>query len=280
VTDRPRTERGEQTRLTLIEQSVDVLATFDATGMCRTLSPRARQTIGMNPEQVDLATLFAADEHQFIGSVLPGLLATGTWSGEIAVRAAHGPVHLDARLAADRSADGRVHGWTLVAHDVTATKALHAELVHRATHDALTGIPNRAHLVDCLDVMIADDEAVTVVYLDLDGFKAVNDSHGHDVGDRALVEIAGRLQRLMTDGGVAARLGGDEFVVIPPASWDDPVTELREGVFADPIVVDDDVLELGARFGIALSRPAESAQALLVRADQAMYRAKRAAGRR
>lgn len=268
-------------RLSLIEQSVDVLATFDAIGACRSLSARGREILGLDVDQFDLTCLRPPDGVDLCASVVPTLLASGSWAGELMVAGPRGTIHLDARLATDGPGGGELRGWTLVAHDITAMKALHAELVHRATHDPLTGIPNRAHFVQCLDDRIAAAPPVAVVYMDLDGFKAVNDSLGHDIGDGALIEIARRLDGLVTaGGGVAARLGGDEFVVIPPAVWTDPISELHRGIFATPIVVDGNELSLDARFGVATSVGAETARHLMVRADQAMYRAKRATKRR
>jgi diguanylate cyclase (GGDEF)-like protein len=263
----------DRTQLELIEQTVDVLATFDARGNCMSLSPRGRATLGLEPAEFDLGVALGDDRRHLISSVLPGLVATGAWAGDVTVQGHDGVRHLDARLAADTAPGGRVRGWTLIATDVTAARTAHADLMYRATHDALTGLANRALLTDRIEHMLAAGQTVDVVFLDLVGFKAVNDTFGHDAGDAALRAVARRLDAVVGDGGLAARLGGDEFVIVVPTGWRDAIRRLRLGLFADAVTVDHHRLALDGRFGLASSRRGDSAQDLLVRADRAMYMA-------
>jgi diguanylate cyclase (GGDEF)-like protein len=263
--------------LALIEQSVDVLATFDARGTCTSLSPRGRQTLGLEPAAFDLAAALGEDRRHLTSTVLPGLVSTGAWAGDLTVTTPAGVRALDARLAADRGHDGRVRGWTLVATDVTAARSAHADLMYRATHDILTGLANRALLTERIEHRLAAGAPVEVAFLDLVGFKAVNDTYGHDVGDAALREVARRLDVAVGDAGLAARLGGDEFVIVVPAAWRDATSRLRRAVFAEPVNVDGRDLALDGRIGLAASRPGDSAHELLVRADRAMYLAAAAA---
>lgn len=271
----PRTT--DRVQLALIEQSVDVLATFDARGNCSSLSPRGRQTLGLEPAEFDLGAALGADRRHLVSSVLPGLVADGTWAGDLAVHGPAGVRYLDARLAADVGKDGSVRGWTLVATDVTAARSAHATLMYRATHDALTGLANRTLLVERIEQLLDLRPKVDVVFLDLVGFKAVNDTFGHDAGDAALREIAARLSAAVGDAGLAARLGGDEFVIVVPEGWAHATSRLRHAAFDEPVEVDGRHLALDARLGLASSHRGDSAHDLLVRADRAMYVAAAAA---
>jgi diguanylate cyclase (GGDEF)-like protein len=271
----PRTT--ERVQLSLIEQTVDVLATFDARGNCTSLSPRGRQTLGLERAEFDLGAALGEDRRHLISSVLPGLVATGAWAGDLTVKGRAGVRYLDARLAADTGEDGRVRGWTLVATDVTAARSAHADLMYRATHDALTGLANRTLLVERIEHLLGAGSAVDVVFLDLVGFKAVNDTYGHDTGDAALREIAQRLEVAVGNEGLAARLGGDEFVIVVPAGWQDATSRLRRAVFGLPVAAGGRELALDGRFGLASSRRGDTAHDLLVRADRAMYLAAAAA---
>lgn len=148
------------------------------------------------------------------------------------------------------------------------------QLDHRANHDELTGLPNRAYLLANLDV--SPPAATAVMFLDLDGFKQVNDSLGHDAGDRVLEVVAERLESILLDGEFVARLGGDEFVVASYRRDDAAVEALAQAVIDEvlvPIRVGDVEVEVGTSIGIA--RPdGEDIAELLRRADTAMYEAK------
>jgi diguanylate cyclase (GGDEF)-like protein len=163
-----------------------------------------------------------------------------------------------------------------------------AELVARklARHDPLTGLPNRRFfeekLEECLGTTSAADQ-VALLMLDLDGFKAVNDTHGHAVGDQALSEFARRVSVIVRADGFLARVGGDEFAIIMPKinSLDDPTNLARRiaAAVAEPFVVEDMTAEFGVGIGIAIA-PNDGVHAddLVRRADRALCRAK-AAGR-
>jgi diguanylate cyclase (GGDEF)-like protein/PAS domain S-box-containing protein len=163
----------------------------------------------------------------------------------------------------------------------------HARLSHLAFHDHLTGLPNRAQFEQHLQVALArarrDDTAVAVFFVDLDGFKPINDAHGHAVGDALLRAVADRLRSATRDGDVVARLGGDEFLMLAPiASPDDTATtdaicsrvsDLLGGSFD----VDGHQLMVGGSVGLAVyPRDAEWPDELIRQADLAMYRTKNA----
>ncbi|MFL6115303.1 MAG: diguanylate cyclase [Catenulispora sp.] len=155
-------------------------------------------------------------------------------------------------------------------------------LQHHAYHDPLTGLANRALLTDRLEHALtqrqAEWEPVAVVFLDLDGFKGVNDSVGHATGDRVLVEAAGRISGALRIGDTVARFGGDEFVIVLEVGTTVGgalvVAERIRGRLCEEYRGAGPGLRLGASIGVAFSEPGGSASDLLRRADAAMYRAK------
>lgn len=186
--------------------------------------------------------------------------------------------------AASDLATGTTSGMVV---DITERRRYEARLHHQATHDTLTGLPNRDELASRLDRVITASaqhgRPAGILFLDLDRFKLVNDSLGHDVGDLVLIEVAGRLARELADGQFAARLGGDEFVVVAPelhVDADEVLAELRrlssslEAAVAEPFELGAAVATLTASVGLTVSRPDARADELIAEADAAMYRAK------
>ncbi len=160
---------------------------------------------------------------------------------------------------------------------------LREKLAHEASHDALTGLANRAAALGALERAVArarrSGEAIAVLFADLDGFKAVNDTRGHGAGDEVLVEIGRRLQRSVRDGDLVARLGGDEFVVIAEPVQDDceavSLAERLIEVVGSPIPVGEEEASVGLSVGVALNtHPGLDADGLLNAADAALYTAK------
>jgi diguanylate cyclase (GGDEF)-like protein/PAS domain S-box-containing protein len=188
------------------------------------------------------------------------------------------------------AAPGR--GAHLIMHveDVGERKALEARLAHLATHDPLTGLANRALLDERIALALAPGSGageVCLLYLDLNGFKQVNDRHGHLVGDAVLVELARRIDGLVGPGDTAARLGGDEFAVLcvgGPAGRPDELAAGLRAAAAEPFRVGGRSIALSAAVGA--SRAAEHRdgevpvlrERLLAAADRRMYEVKRAAG--
>ncbi len=188
-------------------------------------------------------------------------------------------------LAPIQRADGTTIGAVMTCRDVTDLKIHEAELDYRAHHDLLTGLPNRRLLTKRLDEAIArsnrSGHSLALCYLDLDGFKALNDAHGHELGDEFLIKIGSILQQVLRDKDCVARLGGDEFVLLLTDLHrtedcrplvDRVLTQLRQ-----PIRLHDVTHQVSASIGVALY-PADysDADTLLRHADQAMYRAKEA----
>lgn len=174
------------------------------------------------------------------------------------------------------------HRQVLVSHsDITARKQGELALSHQASHDALTGLANRVLLLGRLGGMLAstqDPASVALLFLDLDGFKSVNDSLGHPAGDELLRVAAARLRAAAREQDLVGRLGGDEFLVCCPDV--DTASAVRIGQrLADalraPLLVHGIDLRLSVSTGVAIGRPGVTADELLRDADAAMYRAKK-----
>lgn len=179
----------------------------------------------------------------------------------------------------------RPYGICLV-EDITARKRVEAELQHLALHDMLTGLANRALLMDRIERALAGTERdeqppVGLIFLDLDGFKAVNDTWGHAQGDAVLKEVARRIQASIRASDTAARLGGDEFAVLCPGLSDiaqlQSVAERIRLHVSRPIRVasGETYDQLSVSAGVVVSQPENTAESLLQRADRLMYQAKR-----
>ena len=177
-----------------------------------------------------------------------------------------------------------VTGWVANLEDVTERRRAEADLAHRASHDVLTGLPNRMLVLDRLAQASArlrrHRQPLTVLFVDLDGFKAVNDELGHSVGDRILVETGRRLRLAVRPADTVGRLGGDEFVAVCEGMAADEARDLARritDVVAVPMLAAGRSAEVGVSVGVCCTTDAAlEADELLARADQDMYREKRA----
>jgi diguanylate cyclase (GGDEF)-like protein/PAS domain S-box-containing protein len=172
-------------------------------------------------------------------------------------------------------------GWVATHEDITEKRQAELKIEHMAHHDALTELANRVRLNERLEQSLAhtDGSMIAVHHLDLDRFKAVNDTFGHHTGDRLLKIVAARLRELVRDSDTIARMGGDEFVIVQaPISGRDQATLLAERVISavsEPFVIDGHQAAVGASIGVAVSPDDGAAPEKLLRnADLALYRAK------
>jgi diguanylate cyclase (GGDEF)-like protein/PAS domain S-box-containing protein len=180
-----------------------------------------------------------------------------------------------------RDANGAVSGILGITRDVTDRKEYELRLEHQALHDPLTALPNRRYLLRTIANHIGETQAGSVrlatLFCDLDFFKSVNDTHGHDVGDKCLLEITRRIIAELPRSDFVARFGGDEFVILTNASLPEAkakATELLQAL-SYPVVIDDVVVKIQASIGIAMLTPEHKSPSELIRdADAAMYQAK------
>ena len=287
VTARKQLELDLQRFSHLFRNANDIITVVDETGQTLYASPSNERILGypdgwrspggvlelVHPD--DLATVASAFEALLKGeegSDQPVTMRARTYSGEWKYMETVGRNLLH---------DPSVRGIVLMSRDVTERQQLSEELAHRATHDALTGLPNRAEAEDRLERALArargNGTTAGVCYLDLDGFKAVNDTLGHRAGDDILVEVARRLTDSVRDTDLPARFGGDEFVVVlEQVSGPDRALEvarrLLDRLTVPPIQFGD--VGVGVSIGIAVSQPDDTTDSMLSRADEALYRAK------
>jgi diguanylate cyclase (GGDEF)-like protein/PAS domain S-box-containing protein len=186
---------------------------------------------------------------------------------------------LDVR-AQDLRHDPYVAGVVLTCRDVTERKAFEDHLEHQARHDPLTGLANRAAVIERLADDLADAEAgaLCVFFVDLDRFKLVNDSHGHSVGDQVLIALARKLREVVDGDDLVGRFGGDEFVIVTDrvstAAEAEALAASIRATLEEPLVVGRRELFVSGSVGIALADLGDAPEAVLRNADTAMYRAK------
>lgn len=234
--------------------------------------------------QVDWLDMVRPDDRERMRLMFKETSRTGSHSSEYRIVRPDGEVrwiHDRAQLVLNhRRMRARIDG---IARDITEHKLSEAKLFHAAHYDALTGLPNRGMLNQCLERALArragGDELVAVVFIDLDRFKVVNDSLGHDAGDELLRQLAARLSGVLRASDTLARLGGDEFVVVLPGlareSDVDRVCGNLMRAIEPAVRVFGQPIHCTASLGVAVSpRHGEDAGTLLRHADTAMYRAK------
>jgi diguanylate cyclase (GGDEF)-like protein/PAS domain S-box-containing protein len=282
-------EQGEQSlRRTaerfeaLVQDSSDVTLVVDRAGRIVSASTAVQRIMGYRPADLagtDHALLIHPDDRALLAAG-PGP-AGNELRAEVRARQADGGWHWHDVTMRDLSGHPAVVGWVVNHRDVTERRMFQERLVYEASHDALTGLANRAELLRVLEQELAGPRAGrAVLYLDLDGFKQVNDSYGHEAGDALLISVARSLQRSVLGSDTVGRLGGDEFAVVLTKidAFENAVAVANRILddMARPVPVNGRLLLPRVSIGIALATPAGlQTDELLHRADTAMYHAKR-----
>lgn len=208
----------------------------------------------------------------------------GTWRGEIWNRKKSGEEYAGfLRIDAVKDSNGVVESFIGITSDITEDKKQQEQLQHLANYDPLTNLPNRHLFMTLAEQMLAftkrKGSKAVIAFLDLDGFKEVNDSHGHSMGDRVLKKVGGRLEQQMRQSDTIARIGGDEFVIfladIQNREDTHALLERILSVLKEPIVIEGLTLRVGASIGATFYPDDENDIDMLIRhADAAMYRSK------
>ncbi|MFP4252366.1 MAG: PAS domain S-box protein [Guyparkeria sp.] len=246
---------------------------------------RRDEVIGHTPRFLQSGT----HDSEFYRRMRQRLRTAGYWSGELWNRHKNGDLFAERlTISLVHDAEGRPRNYIALASDITDVKNYQRELEHRANHDALTGLPNRVLMADRLRQAMATarrgDGRLALAFLDLDGFKSVNDAHGHDMGDKLLIDVARDLAVGLRETDTLARISGDEFVII--------LGGLDREADAEPIInrlvraaarerhIDGTALQVTASIGYTFYPQGVELddEALLKQADEAMYQAK-ASGR-
>jgi diguanylate cyclase (GGDEF)-like protein/PAS domain S-box-containing protein len=244
----------------------------------------AEESIGHTPRLLSSGM----NDAMFYREFWQSLRESGRWQGEISNRKKNGEIYPEwLTVSAARDTDGGILSYIAVFSDLSRLLRAEKRLSYLAHHDTLTGLPNRLLFQDRLAQMLVQAKRsgiqFTLIFIDLDNFKPINDSLGHAAGDHVLQEVARRLVSTVRECDTAARLGGDEFVVLAPGLVGD--TDI--GILCDKLIdalsqkmlIEGNELFIGGSFGCAeYPFDGEDEVALLKNADAAMYKAKAAGG--
>ncbi len=288
ISERVESERERRVAAEALASIAEGVIIADSQRRVVSANAAATQLTGFTAES--LAGTRLDDSRSLVdGSPLPPaiweqIVATHHWSGEVQNRRHDGSVYAEQlSISAICDAERRVLHYVAVFSDISAARADQHRLEHLATHDPLTGLVNRAqfqrHCEAAIERATRERNAAVVLFIDLDAFKLVNDSHSHAIGDRLLKLVGERILRQLREGDVAGRIGGDEFTVLLPG------LVLREdaaalasrmlSVLSEPFQVDEYEIVVSASIGIAgFPLDGSDAKSLIANADAAMYAAK------
>ncbi|MDQ1629026.1 MAG: hypothetical protein QOI54_2770 [Actinomycetota bacterium] len=287
---RQQERRSEARYRALVDQSADVVVVIDRGGSVRYLSPSAERVLARRLDDasasLDLLSLVHPDDRELVGGRLQAVSA-GRPRADVELRLAVGTGQHRWRTfevsIQDLCQDPAVEGIVLTGHDITERQVLQQELEHRALHDTLTGLPNRALLADRFAQALRDTQragtAAGLLLIDLDRFKEINDALGHHYGDQLLVQVGPRLAGVLRESDTVARLGGDEFAVllscVDGADGAVRIAEKLQSALGRSFLVEGVALDIEASIGVVVSGlHGTDASTLMQRADIAMYVAK------
>ena len=272
----------------VFENSKDGLIVLNSSNVITMVNPAITQLLGYHSDLLVGKTPFEVFSWQQFSSLMPTIRSSlenyGQWQGEVWEKSASGtlvPMFVKVnRVASDNEKDE--FDMVLTLSDLSNVKEME-RLEHLAHHDALTGLANRAQLYKVMDDVVTSshysNQHFAVIYLDLDGFKEVNDSYGHDAGDEILKEVSNRLLSQVRAGDLVARLSGDEFVLIIKQTNKVLLSKLAErllDLIGQEVNYKQRSLHVGASLGIHLVDGSErDIDVILKVADEAMYQAKR-----
>lgn len=292
VTDRRRAEAEMSKLSSALEQTADMVMITDRSGVVEYVNPAFEQITGYTRDTILGSTprlLKSGKQGKGFYQALWGeILAGEVFSDVLVNRRYDGSLFYEQKsIAPLRDNDGHITHFISTGRDISERMQVEERLRFLAHHDTLTELPNRTLLLERLGRSLAAARAagrlLCVLFLDLDRFKFVNDTLGHEAGDALLRQLGGRLMRTLRAHDSIARFGGDEFVIV--AENIDNVGEARQlverllAVFRQPFMIDDNSLNVAASVGIGLfPYDGEDAGTLLRHADAAMYRAKERGG--
>jgi diguanylate cyclase (GGDEF)-like protein/PAS domain S-box-containing protein len=288
VSDRKRAESGLRLAASVYANSYEGIVICAPDKSIVDVNPAFTRITGYPRDDVIGRTpkLLASGKHDaaFYQQMWASVLEHDFWQGEVCNRRNNGELYTEIlSLSVIRDSAGNLQHYIGVFSDISLLKAHEEELYRIAHFDLLTGVPNRRLLLDRLGLALArarrSGRSLAVCYLDLDGFKSVNDRFGHDGGDKLLVEMTKRLRLVLRTDDTLARLGGDEFVLLLTDLTGPQESQLALDrvldVIREPVEIEGQSVAVSASVGVTIY-PADEADAdvLLRHADQAMYLAK------
>jgi len=288
ITERKQAEESLHVASLVYQHSLEAMMVTDTEGIIVSVNPAFSELTGYSMEEAvgKSANMLKSGRQNkaFYEAFWNTIKTDGHWEGEVWNKRKNGEVFPEwLRINCIRNADGEIYRYVGLFSDITQKKATEALVWHQANFDQLTGLPNRRMFYDRLDQEMKKSSRsgrpMALMFLDLDRFKEVNDSMGHDAGDQLLKEAAQRLRSCVRNSDTVARLGGDEFTVIM-GELDElgSVERVARDILAklvDPFQLGLETAYVSASIGITLF-PADASdmQVLLRNADQAMYEAK------
>ncbi|MBF0169994.1 MAG: diguanylate cyclase [Nitrospinae bacterium] len=289
VTEERRIRERLNLSQTVFDNAIEGIMITDVDGIIQSVNPAFTRMTGWEADEVvgrsPKVLRSGRHDERFYEVLWRSLLEEGSWKGEIWNKRKDGEVFVEwLSLTAVRNEKGEATHFVGVFDDISERKAKE-ELIHKlAYHDPLTGLPNRQLFNERISLEMAharrDRKEVALLYIDLDRFKQINDTLGHDVGDGVLCEVARRLDATLRESDTVARLGGDEFVIIAPGLGAEGAPTLATKILGEldrPVMVGEHRLPVTPSIGVALfPLHGDDRESLMRHADMAMYDAKSA----
>ncbi|EAR62718.1 EAL domain-containing protein [Neptuniibacter caesariensis] len=287
ITERKQVEQTLQLSASVFTHAREGILITERDGTIVDVNDALLQITGYKKEEVigQKPSLFSSGHHgkEFYHSLWNDITEKGYWSGELWNKRKNGDIYAQ-MLTISSVKDGENEGYFVaLLSDITTIKEQQKKLELIANFDPLTGLPNRRHIIELLHEGMANAmkqmKTLAVFYLDLDGFKDINDTYGHEYGDQLLVTLANRMSKAMGQQDIVGRVGGDEFIGAffeePNSVFTDKLHHILEQL-AKPIFVEGYKLQVSASIGVTLYPQQRSTDAdkLVREADQAMYQAK------
>ena len=289
ITERKQTEKRLRLAANVFTHAREAIMITDAKGTILDVNDTFSRNTGYSREEVlgKKPSLLNSGRQSklFYNEMWKQLIEKGHWYGEMWNRRKDGEVYIEKKtISAVHNSHGEIQNFVALCSDITVYKNHEKQLEHIAHYDALTDLPNRVLLADRLHQgmkqILRRNLMLGVAFLDLDGFKAINDSFGHDAGDVLLISLASHMTKALRAGDTLSRIGGDEFVVVlgDLLCVEDclPMLERLLEAASQPIVVGERVLQVSASLGVTFYPQQQDTDAdqLIRQADQAMYQAK------
>jgi diguanylate cyclase (GGDEF)-like protein/PAS domain S-box-containing protein len=275
----------------IVESAYEGIAVCDSQNKILKVNSAFTRITGYEEEEVigNTPATLASGRHDeaFYLEMWERLNTQGFWRGEIWNKRKNGEIYPQVlSITAYKGPTGKVQNYIAIFNDITQRVEFEQQLRSMAETDPLTGLGNRRTLMNCLnrDLAVADRYGApetALLFVDLDHFKAINDTYGHDIGDAVLIEVSNCLKRCLRDSDLACRIGGDEFVAVVKLQDVDALEQLKAlsnrllGELVKPVQLSGIEIELSCSVGIAMRQINDDGRALMKRADQALYEAKR-----
>jgi diguanylate cyclase (GGDEF)-like protein/PAS domain S-box-containing protein len=271
----------------LLDHVSDAVVATDTFGRVTFANPAAQKLYGIAEKDavgrglLELLDLFDTGGNTNVDEITGIVAREGHWHGELTQRALDGrELVVEASVSMLADDEGAVLGSVSIIREISERKAAERQISYQASHDGLTGLLNRTAFMRELQESLTAGRRPTLIFLDLNGFKTINDLHGHHRGDEILRVIGRRLAGGLRSGDTAGRFGGDEFVLLAhglndPTSSEAYLARIMR-LFTDPVRCRGDITHtVGVSVGVAHSAPGDDPDELIRRADAAMYDAKR-----